>query len=70
MNKKQQKSAIPNIVSITAATLNMAIVELKSGDTDLCLDTLTSLERILLEFTRMETSNARETEVRNVQGVL
>ena len=60
MTKKQNPTS-PAIVSITASALNIAIVELKSGDTDLCLDTLTSLECILWEFINMETPDPDET---------
>jgi len=58
---KKQNSTIPAIVDITASALNMAIVELKSGDTALCLETLTSLERILQEFTGMKTPSSDKT---------
>jgi hypothetical protein len=64
----RQNSTIPAIVGITVSALNMAIVELKSGDTNLCLETLTSLERILQEFTRMETPDSDETGVQEIEN--
>jgi hypothetical protein len=61
MSKKHQVSVIHNMACLTASTLDIAILELKSGDPELCLDTLNTLKHILREFTDIPQPVACET---------
>jgi hypothetical protein len=50
MTAKLQPSTLQEFINITATALDMAIIELKAGDSQLCLDTLLSLNSLLLEI--------------------
>lgn len=56
MNANPQNSSLQEFAHITSFALDMAIIELESGDVDLCLDTLKSLNSLLLEIAA-STSN-------------